>query len=42
MSKEDRYYADLAEAYENRKPIGYEDSDLARYQEHEWEQEDER
>ncbi|WP_268872567.1 hypothetical protein [Secundilactobacillus kimchicus] len=42
MSDEDRFYANLAARHEDRKSISYEDSDLARCQEHEWEEEDNR
>ncbi|WP_282803968.1 hypothetical protein [Secundilactobacillus kimchicus] len=40
MSNEDRYYADLAEACENRCLT--DDAELIAYQEHQWEQEDDR
>ena len=40
MSSDDRYYADLAEAYEKRHLT--DDAELIAYQEHQWEQEDER
>lgn len=42
MPNEDAWYEQLAEAEENRKPIGWVDEDAEAEAEHDWEEEDDR